>query len=83
MEAEALFVRVARPMAALWNKQLDRCDFACYGALRATMVVLGFACPPQEPGNEIGGPEVYCYANCKGFARVPPTPFQEECSMCN
>ena len=19
----------------------------------------------------------------KGFARVPPTPFQEECSMCN
>ena len=20
---------------------------------------------------------------CKGFARVPPTPFQEECSMCN
>ena len=28
-------------------------------------------------------PQAVWYGNCKGFARVPPTPFQEECSACN
>ena len=30
-----------------------------------------------------GGDSLGPWPDCKGFARVPPTPFQEECSMCN